>query len=192
MLKNMSKAIVFIDGSNFYFWLKDLEAQIDDKHSLLEFDFRKFAEWLAANDKNELVEVRYYIGALKRQRNNEKSEKMYADQQKLLGKLQQQKIPVVLGQLIQHPDKTLHEKGVDVRLAVEMIRLAREKMYDVAYLVSSDTDLVAAVEEVRSFGKKVQYIGTARSQSFGLAKAADDVRLLRSEDIRVFLPTTLL
>ena len=192
MLKNMSKAIVFIDGSNFYFWLKDLEAQIDDKHSLLEFDFRKFAEWLAANDKNELVEVRYYIGALKRQRNNEKSEKMYADQQKLLGKLQQQKIPVVLGQLIQHPDKTFHEKGVDVRLAVEMIRLAREKMYDVAYLVSSDTDLVAAVEEVRSFGKKVQYIGTARSQSFGLAKAADDVRLLRSEDIRVFLPTTLL
>ena len=192
MLKNMSKAIVFIDGSNFYFWLKDLEAQIDDKHSLLEFDFRKFAEWLAANDKNELVEVRYYIGALKRQRNNEKSEKMYADQQKLLSKLQQQKIPVVLGQLIQHPDKTFHEKGVDVRLAVEMIRLAREKMYDVAYLVSSDTDLVAAVEEVRSFGKKVQYIGTARSQSFGLAKAADDVRLLRSEDIRVFLPTTLL
>ncbi len=192
MLKNMSKAIVFIDGSNFYFRLKDLEAQIDDKHSLLEFDFRKFAEWLAANDKNELVEVRYYIGALKRQRNNEKSEKMYADQQKLLGKLQQQKIPVVLGQLIQHPDKTFHEKGVDVRLAVEMIRLAREKMYDVAYLVSSDTDLVAAVEEVRSFGKKVQYIGTARSQSFGLAKAADDVRLLRSEDIRVFLPTTLL
>lgn len=188
----MSKAIVFIDGSNFYFWLKDLEAQIDDKHSLLEFDFRKFAEWLAANDKNELVEVRYYIGALKRQRNNEKSEKMYADQQKLLGKLQQQKIPVVLGQLIQHPDKTFHEKGVDVRLAVEMIRLAREKMYDVAYLVSSDTDLVVAVEEVRSFGKKVQYIGTARSQSFGLAKAADDVRLLRSEDIRVFLPTTLL
>jgi len=192
LLKNMSKAIVFIDGSNFYFWLKDLEAQIDDKHSLLEFDFRKFAEWLAANDKNELVEVRYYIGALKRQRNNEKSEKMYADQQKLLGKLQQQKIPVVLGQLIQHPDKTFHEKGVDVRLAVEMIRLDREKMYDVAYLVSSDTDLVAAVEEVRSFGKKVQYIGTARSQSFGLAKAADDVRLLRSEDIRVFLPTTLL
>jgi len=188
----MSKAIVFIDGSNFYFRLKDLEAQIDDKHSLLEFDFRKFAEWLAANDKNELVEVRYYIGALKRQRNNEKSEKMYADQQKLLGKLQQQKIPVVLGQLIQHPDETFHEKGVDVRLAVEMIRLAREKMYDVAYLVSSDTDLVAAVEEVRSFGKKVQYIGTARSQSFGLAKAADDVRLLRSEDIRVFLPTTLL
>jgi uncharacterized LabA/DUF88 family protein len=188
----MSKAIVFIDGNNFYFRLKDLESQIDGKHSLLEFDFSEFAKWLATKDKNELVEARYYIGALKRQRNNEQSEKMYADQQKLLGKLQQQKIPVILGQLIQHPDKTFHEKGVDVRLAVEMIRLAREDRYDVAYLVSSDTDLVAAVEEVQSFGKKIQYIGTAKSQSFGLAKAAGDACLLRPDDIKKFLPTTLL
>ncbi|MEK7160452.1 MAG: NYN domain-containing protein [Patescibacteria group bacterium] len=188
----MGKAIIFIDGSNFYFRLKDLESQVNGKHSLLEFDFRGFAEWLTTNDENKLVEVRYYVGALKRQRNNEKSEKMYANQQRLLGRLQQQKIPVVLGQLIQHPDKTFHEKGVDVRLAVEMIRLARENMYEVAYLVSSDTDLVAAIEEVQSFGKKVQYIGTAKSQSFGLAKAADDVRLLRAEDIKKFLPLALL
>ncbi len=141
-VKNMNKAVVFIDGNNFYFKLKELESQIDGKHSLLEFNFRKFAEWLV--DDNELIQVRYYIGALKRQRNNEKSEKMYADQQKLVAKLQQQNIPITFGQLIQHPDKTFHEKGVDVRLAVEMIRLARENVYDVAYLVSSDTDLVAA------------------------------------------------
>lgn len=185
----MKRAFVFIDGNNFYFRLKGLVAQIVGKFSLLDFDYRGFAEWLARPD--QLVAIRYYIGALKRQRNNEKSEKMYADQQKLIGKLQQQRIAVTLGQLIQHPDKSFHEKGVDVRIAVEMIRFARNDAYDIAYLLSSDTDLVAAVEEVRSFRKEVHYIGVAKGQSFGLTKAATDVRLLRPEDVQPFLPPSL-
>ena len=185
----MPRALVFIDGNNFYFRLKDLSAQLDGKFSLLQFGFRAFAEWLVK--PNDLVEIRYYIGALRRQK-NEKSEQMYADQQKLIRKLQQQRIEVVLGQLIQHPDKSFHEKGVDVRLAVEMIRLAREDKYDVAYLLSSDTDLVAAVEEVQSVGKTVQYVGTARGQSFGLTKAVkNNVILLRPKDIQPFLPALL-
>ena len=182
----MKRAIVFIDGNNFYFKLKELT---NKKFGLLDFDFRKFAEWLV--EPNELVEIRYYIGAIRRQKNNTKSEEMYANQQRLFRKFQTHNIEVILGQLIQHPDKTFHEKGVDVRLAVEMIRFARENKYDVAYLVSSDTDLVAAIEEVRSFNKVVQYIGTAKGQSFGLSKASNDVRLLRSEDLEKFFPNLL-
>lgn len=138
------------------------------------------------------MQARYYVAALKRQNNNEKSEKMYADQQKFLGKLQQQNIPVVFGQIIGYPDKTFHEKGVDVRLAVEMIRFAREDQYDIGYLLSSDTDLVPAVEEVHSFGKQIQYVGTAKGQSFGLTKVCDDTRLLRPENIKGFLSHSLL
>jgi len=185
----MSRAAVFIDGNNFYFKLKDL-TNGKNVYPLLDFRFYDFASWLVK--PNTLATARYYIGALKRQRGNEKSEKMYADQQKLLARLQRQNIQVVLGQLIQHPDKTYHEKGVDVRIAVEMIRLAREGVYDTAYLLSSDTDLVAAVEEVQSFGKKVHYVGIAKGQSFGLTKVSNDVRLLCLEDIEAFLPATLL
>lgn len=180
----MKRTFVFIDGGNFYFKLKDLTSRLDDKLRLLNFQFREFAEWLVA--PNELVEIRYYVGAVKRQSNNEKSEKMYANQQKLIGRLQQQRIFITLGQLIQHPDKTYHEKGVDVRLAVEMIRFARQDKYDQAHLVSSDTDLVAAVEEVRAFGKTVQYIGISKGQSYGLSTVADDVKLLRPEEIKQF------
>lgn len=187
---SMARAFVFIDGSNFYFRLKELSGQIDGKYSLLDFNFRGLAEWIAY--PYSLIEVHYYVGALRRQRNSEKSETMYANQQKLIAKLQQQHIFLTLGQLIQHPDKTFHEKGVDVRLAVEMIRFARENKYDIAYLLSSDTDLVAAVEEVKSFGKKVQYVGIAKGQSFGLTKVADDVRLLRPEDIKQFLSSSLI
>lgn len=180
----MKKAFVFIDGNNFYFKLKALSSQLDGNFSLLNFDFRGFSQWLVK--PHRLVEIRYYLGALKRIRNNRKSEQMYADQQKLFRRLQRQSIVITLGQLIRHPDKTFHEKGVDVRLAVEMIRFARMNRYDVGYLVSSDTDLVPAVEEVQSFGKKIQYVGIVKGQSFGLTKVADDVRLLRSENIKPF------
>lgn len=140
---------------------------------------------------DDLVEIRYYLGAVKRERNNSKSEQLYANQQKLIGKIQQQDIVITLGQVIRHPDKTHHEKGVDVRLAVEMIKFARENKYDIAYLVSSDTDLVAAVEEAQAFGKKVQYVGISKGQSYGLSSVADDVRLLRAEEIGQFLPKSL-
>lgn len=180
----IKKSFVFIDGGNFYFKLKELNSRLGTNFSLLNFQFRKFAEWLI--QPNNLIEIRYYIGAIKREHNNPKSEKLYANQQKLIGKLQQQNIFITLGQLIRHPDKTYHEKGVDVRLAVEMIRFARQNKYDVAYLISSDTDLVPAVEEVQSIGKTVQYIGIPKGQSYGLSSVADDVRLLRPEEIEQF------
>lgn len=184
----MNRAFVFIDGSNFYFKLKQLSNELEGKFSLLKFDFYAFAAWLVK--PHSLLEAHYYIGAVKRQRGNEKSDALYANQQKLIAKLQQQKIHVKLGHLIQHPDKTYHEKGVDVLLAVEMIRFAREDKYDTAFLLSSDTDLVAAVQEVKSFNKRVCYVGTAQGQSFGLSKSVDDVRLLRPEDIKPFLVST--
>lgn len=177
--------MIFIDGGNFYFKLKDMSQNLSRRYSLLQFRFRDFSEWIVGDSK--LVDIRYYVGAIKRENHNEKSEIMYANQQKLFRKLQSQNIAVVLGQLIKHPDRTYHEKGVDVRLAVEMIRFARENKYDIAYLISSDTDLVPAVEEVLAFGKKVNYVGIPKGQSFGLSKASNNVILLRIEEIERFL-----
>ena len=41
------------------------------------------------------------------------------------------------------------EKGIDVSLAVDMVRLAYEKKFDVAILVSRDTDLLPPIEMLR-------------------------------------------
>lgn len=54
----MKRAFVFIDGGNFYFKLKDLTSKLNSKYSLLDFNFRKFAEWLAQS--NKLMEIHYY------------------------------------------------------------------------------------------------------------------------------------
>jgi uncharacterized LabA/DUF88 family protein len=47
------------------------------------------------------------------------------------------------------------EKGVDVRIATDMIMLAWIDSYDIAVLVSSDSDFVPAVEFLHTKGKKV-------------------------------------
>lgn len=183
-----NRAILFIDGNNFYYKLKGITKNLSGIFKLLDFDYQGFGENLIK--ENKLVEIRYYVGAIKRQSgiNKVKSEKLYADQQKFIAKLQKQNISIILGNLIQHPDKTFHEKGVDVRIAVEMIRFAREDKYNVAYLLSSDTDLVPAVEEVKSFNKKIVYVGISHGQSFGLTKVSDNTILLRNDDVIPYFP----
>lgn len=42
-----------------------------------------------------------------------------------------------------------HEKGIDVSLAIDMVRLSFEKRIEVGILVSRDTDLVPALEMIR-------------------------------------------
>jgi len=46
------------------------------------------------------------------------------------------------------------EKGIDVRLALDVVRLARENKYDVAVIFSQDQDLSEVAMEVRSIARE--------------------------------------
>ena len=52
------------------------------------------------------------------------------------------------------PVRVGQEKGIDVRLALDVVRLARENAYDVALLFSQDQDLSEAVDEVRAISRQ--------------------------------------
>lgn len=68
----------------------------------------------------------------------------------------------------------LLEKGVDVQLAVDMIKKAEEDSYDVAYLVSADSDFVPAVEMVRYHYKKQVFCAAPKGARYGrLANACN-------------------
>lgn len=149
------RAIVFVDGSNWYHKVRKLLnhsplSGIVEIKPPVDFDLRGFAKKLIEPDV--LIELRYYIGKIRRTKGDSKSEAMYANQQRLIGFLQQQDAGIGFGHLIHYPDGSFHEKGVDVLLAVEMIRCALEKKCDTAYLFSSDTDLVPAVDECKRLG----------------------------------------
>lgn len=189
------KAIVFIDGSNWYHKMKKLLAVpqpggVGPMRPPIDFEVRTFATELVAPES--LADIRYYIGKIRRIRGDVKSETLYGNQQKLLRFLQKQNVQLGLGHLISYPDGSFHEKGVDILLAVEMIRLALDGRYHVAYLVSSDTDLVPAVEECIRLGKEVVYVGSSlHGQSFGLSEVCNRTILLQPKDVLPYVPPKL-
>lgn len=63
-----------------------------------------------------------------------------------------------------HPDARPREKGIDVWLAVDMVRMALTDRFDVAILGTGDSDLQPAVEAVLEAGKRVEVIGWGRGQ----------------------------
>ena len=64
--------------------------------------------------------------------------------------------------VVKLPDETLHsylageEKGVDVRIAIDVIRLAFRREYDVALIFSQDQDLSEAAQEIRVIAREQQ------------------------------------
>lgn len=170
----IQRCLILIDGSNFYFKLKDLKI-----NNLLRFDFNAFAGYLARSGK--IVGRRYYVGRI-RQDGTERTDKMLANQQKLLAALRSHKFSYTLGYLLRS-DGVLHEKGVDVQIAVDMLVAAYENKCDRIILVSSDTDLAPAIEKAQGKNKIVEYIGFAHKPSVAMVRFCKRSRLLAIEDI---------
>ncbi len=64
------------------------------------------------------------------------------------------------------------EKAVDVQIAVDMVSMAQRNAYDAAYLLSADGDLTPAVSEARSLGKQVFVASPNRGAQLAAAASA--------------------
>ena len=172
------RCLILIDGSNFYFKLKDLKL-----HNLLQFNFGKFAKFLVRSKK--IVGSRYYVGRV-RQDGTPQADKMLSSQQKLFANLKSHSFQYVLGYLLKS-DGVYHEKGVDVQIAVDMLVAAYENQCDRIILVSSDTDLEPAINRVRKKGKIVEYIGFSHKASVAMVRFCSESTLLKKEDLLPFV-----
>lgn len=171
------KCIVLIDGSNFYFKLKDLKL-----HNQLDLDFLGFAKHLARKDK--IVQTTYYVGAV-RTDGTEHSQKLYNYQRKLLAHLKKHKFSYSLGYLLKSNSK-MHEKGVDVNVAVDILVATYEDLCDRIILVSSDTDLLPAIKKAKEKGKIVEYVGFSYQPSLAMVATCSESTLLKTEDLLPF------
>lgn len=198
-----NRAILFIDGNNWYHGLKQIRL---DSGSL---DYRRLTEKLLLD--RDLRGIRYYIGRVSGDRDK------IAQQQRRLKRLESQRVRILLGrieknkinparnpvtrelreiltasgstiptdvlgqldQLCNTPVPYYVEKQVDVRLAIDLVRLANQDEYDVAYLLSADGDFVPAVEEARRLHKKVYAASPVPGRQ--LAQAVDSFIRLRRE-----------
>src|SRR3990167_10540828 len=172
------RCIVLIDGSNFYFKLKDLKL-----NTLLSFDFAGFAKILAKDTK--IINSVYYIGKIKTD-GSDKSNRMLANQQKLFAHLKKNNFNYSLGYLLKSDGK-FHEKGVDVNIAVDILVATYENICDRIIIVSSDTDLLPAVKKAKEKKKTVEYIGFSHMKSIAMMKNCSKYTLLSKKDLQPFV-----
>lgn len=172
---------IFIDGSNFYSKLKSLQISATST-----FAFAQFLQYLTNNITP--VYIGYYVGQIRTEPMNFKSIVLYRQQQQLFIHLQKTipGISIVRGH-IQNFNGIYREKGVDVRLALDLYRLCRDNCYDKALLLSSDTDLLPAISMVQQCGKIVEYIGFSHNPSIALSKKCVFKHLLSYKNIFPFI-----
>ncbi|HRZ85598.1 MAG TPA: NYN domain-containing protein [Candidatus Paceibacterota bacterium] len=147
-----NKAIIYIDGSNFYFSIKNTFN--------CKIDIEKFCKKLAKS--YDLVGINYYIAPV-----GDANPKMYTEQQRFFEKLREiDKLKITFGRL---------EKATDVNIAQDLIFDAIANTYDKAFLVSNDGDFSGVVFSIISkFNKEIIYvaIGNRKSISYHLKKVS--------------------
>jgi len=146
------RAVVFVDGQNLFYAAKDAFG-----YRFPNYDVAALANRLSADQGWTLNQVRFYTGvpdatddAFWNHFWNHKLAHMgragvHVFSRPLRYRNQTVKLPdgsattVLVGQ----------EKGVDIRLALDLVRLASDRQYDVGLILSQDQDLTEAVEDVK-------------------------------------------
>lgn len=175
---NKQKCVVLIDGSNFYFKLKDLKL-----HNLLSFNFKDFIKSISKD--YEVVNSTYYVGRV-RTDGTKHTQELFNNQRRLLAHLKKHSIAYSLGYLMKSNGK-MHEKGVDVNIAVDILVATYENLCDRIIVISSDTDLLPAIKKSKEKEKIVEYIGFSHKPSLAMVANCSESRLLKKEDLTPFI-----
>lgn len=140
------RVMIFIDGSNFYHGKKAYEKQ---NNTILSIDYPRLIELIV--DGRQLVRATYYCS---------RPENISSGQKKFYEYLRDCRIQVVDKLLKERRGKDgsirFVEKGVDVAIAIDLLGMAWEDVYDVGVVVSGDADYVGAIRKVMDKGKNVE------------------------------------
>jgi len=172
------KILVQFDGSNFY---KKVKKTLPQVH-LTNFDYVGLAHSLTKDKSSQVI---YYVGEIRKYPGNKKSQSLYANQQKLFTNLRNQNIEIKLGYLL-FSDGKFNEKGVDVQIAVDIVRGSIKNEYDKFYLISSDTDLLPAIQTAKDEGKGIIYVGFENFISRALLKNCSSYLTLKNNQLLKF------
>ena len=151
---------------------------------LRKYDYRGLCGHLSGERK--IVTIGYYVGVVRAAFNDSKGQQLRRAQIDLFNRLRDQNIIVHKGYLMKNNDK-YHEKGVDVKIATDLLVGAYENSYDDAIVISSDTDLIPAMQKAKELKKNVEYVGFGHQPSLALQTAATRSRLLLVEELEKFV-----
>ena len=149
--------VVFIDGQNLYHSIRESFG-----YTYPNYDVLALARRLCQDKGWELAQVRFYTGVPDLS-DDARWHEFWSHKLAMMGR---QGIHVYSRPLryrnkrVTLPDGTAHtflageEKGIDVRIAIDVIRMGHHKEYDVALIFSQDQDLSEVAQEIRAIAKE--------------------------------------
>ena len=155
----IKRAVSFIDGQNLYRHAKDAFG-----HHYPNFDPRKLADAVCADRGWVNHGVRFYTGVPSAAR----SPMWHVYWSRRLTAMRRAGVVVTSRTLryrverVRLPDGTVHEipvereKGIDLRLGLDVVRMARNGELDVAIVFSQDQDLAEVAREVRDISRSAE------------------------------------
>lgn len=182
------KTIIFIDGENFVYQLRDTLAKrrlIKYRDELSRVNIRALLANTLQDEAIKQASIRYYASKVhiidRTPELKERTERYAADAETWKQALTDQRIEFVeAGHLLVrdgkpcqecgHREPVLTEKGVDVQLATDLIRSSGDNVRLV--LLSSDGDLMPAVEEAKRRGSELVYVGFRGVSNAALSRIA--------------------
>lgn len=84
------------------------------------------------------------------------------------------------------------EKGVDVKIGVDLVAFACDKKMKTAILCSSDSDLQPAVAELKDRNIEIVYLGFETNPNKGLSYTTNRTILLRNPEVVAACPKIVL
>lgn len=180
------KTVLFVDGENFLHKVKEVLKEKRAIADLTRFDFGFLLEKTLMEYKlNERI---FYAAKLRAHPDTKnKSKELILFQRYLKTNLEKQGFTFLIAGNVrsQKIGKKLvfREKGVDVKIAIDMVSKACDKDIDTAILCSSDSDLQPAVEELRKRKVTVIYVGFEINPNKGLTYTTNKTILFRNSEI---------
>ena len=160
-----NRIAIFIDGSNLYHALRSNLKRHD-------LNFTDFTSRLCGS--RDLFRI-YYYNVLQ---DAAQWPEGYREQQEFLGILRKTPYLEVRLGTTKVAQGVAVEKGIDIMLATDLLYFAWNDCYDVALLVSGDSDFAYALQAVKNMGKHVEVAYFERGASKDLLSVADNQHLL--------------
>ena len=189
----MNQTVLFIDGENFINKVEEVLKSKNIKKNQTEIASLNFKKLFDKPLQDFKVSRKIFYAAKLHSHpdTKEKSAELIKAQRKLKNNLINQKFEFIIAgnvraQKIQINHRTkiiFREKGVDVKMAVDLIALSADEVIKTAILCSSDSDLQPAVQEARKRNVEVVYLGFEYQPNKGLMYTTNRSILFRNIEI---------
>jgi uncharacterized LabA/DUF88 family protein len=187
--------VLLIDGENLKGKIKTVFKEVGkEKPVWHNYDFKGLFDKVLKGIKVDR-KVFYSARIKEHDQSLDKSKQLIEDQRLLKSHLERQGFEVVMsgrvrGQMEEvygkKPVLVFKEKGVDVKIAVDMVTGACDGNFKEIILCSSDSDLQPAIKEIKNRKVSCVYLGFESQPNKGISYSTDRTILIRNSEIFEF------